>query len=192
MGPPIDLEFKFVIIGDGAVGKTSLLMTFINKGFPDKYEPTIMDQYNVDLPFQDETMKLSIWDTAGQENFGELRNLSYPDVDLFIVCYSCVGRASFNNIKPMWLEEVKKNSALFVLVGTKSDLINQIKEEEGEHSIVHKTEAETLLKSIEGKGSFQCSALMNQGVQDVFKRSVKFVYDERVAAQPGGGCCTLL
>lgn len=190
---PINLTMKFVIIGDGAVGKTSLLYTYSNKGFPKKYTPTVMDQYKVFLPFNDDTIELEVWDTAGQENFGALRDLSYPDTDLFIICYSSIARASFNNIKPVWMKEVEKYKGVkFVLVGTKNDLIPQTREYEGEHAVIENDEAIKLVQKLEGNGAYQCSALLNSGVQEVFKRSVKVIYDARLEALSKDCFCTLI
>ena len=54
------IKMKFVIIGDGGIGKTCLLYTFLKKGFPESYVPTVMDQFTVDLPFLDKMICVEI------------------------------------------------------------------------------------------------------------------------------------
>merc|ERR1712210_111076 len=69
-------------------------------------------------------VKVNIWDTAGQEEFENLRTLTYPDTDLFIVCFSMVERSSFDNVKHLWLKDLNGRAAKTpkFLVGTKKDL----------------------------------------------------------------------
>ena len=67
---------------------------------------------------------LGLWDTAGQEDYDRLRPLSYPQTDIFMMCFSIISRTSFENIKSKWWPEVSHHcpGAPIVLVGTKSDL----------------------------------------------------------------------
>ena len=67
-------------LGDGAVGKTSLLLTYIRKGFPTTYNPTVVDNYQTVLKLGrngERILNLDVWDTAGQEDFENIRQLSY-------------------------------------------------------------------------------------------------------------------
>ena len=84
---------KILIVGDGAVGKTCLLWAYAKNEFPTDYVPTVFDNYSVKVPIGTETYHLGLFDTAGQEDYDDLRPLSYPQTDIFLVCYS--GKLSF-------------------------------------------------------------------------------------------------
>lgn len=72
---------KITTVGDGMVGKTCLLMTFVTNEFPSEYVPTVFDNYIYELDDEaGQQHTLCLWDTAGQEDFERLRPLSYPDV----------------------------------------------------------------------------------------------------------------
>ena len=99
-------KIKCVVVGDGAVGKTSLLMSYGKNSFPVEYVPTVFDNYSVTVDVDHKTIVLSLWDTAGQEDYDRLRPLSYPGTDVFIVCYSMVDPESFKNVKKKWIKEL--------------------------------------------------------------------------------------
>ncbi len=69
-------------------------------------------------------INLGLWDTAGQEDYDRLRPLSYPQTDVFMICYSIISPASFENIRTKWFPEVKHHrpDTPYILVGTKVDL----------------------------------------------------------------------
>ena len=82
-----------VIVGDGACGKTCLLIVFCKNQFPEVYVPTVFENYVADIEVDAETVyakqvELALWDTAGQEDYDRLRPLSYPDTDVVLMCFS--------------------------------------------------------------------------------------------------------
>merc|ERR1712137_778505 len=86
-------KVKLVAVGDGAVGKTCLLITYGENRFPSEYIPTVYDNnsHTVYLEGSDGDKKpydVSFWDTAGEEEYDRLRPLSYPDTNTFLVCFS--------------------------------------------------------------------------------------------------------
>ena len=93
---------KCVAVGDGAVGKTCLLITYSKDEFPSEYIPTVFDNYSVMVPIDKETFKLELFDTAGQDGYDRLRTISYPNTSIFLVCFSVALPTSFEKVQEKW------------------------------------------------------------------------------------------
>ena len=76
-----------------------LYSSYGKDSFPVDYVPTVFDNYTATVGVGDKVIQLSLWDTAGQEDYDRLRPLSYPGTDVFMVCYSIVDPTSFENAK---------------------------------------------------------------------------------------------
>merc|ERR1711879_79297 len=169
---------KCVTVGDGCVGKTCLLVCFARDEYPVEYIPTVFDNYATDMLYDDRPVCLHLWDTAGQREYDRLRPLSYPNTDVFLLVFSVVSRNSFNNVKNVWLPEIREHcpDCPFVLVGTKCDLRTDEKtlkqcEKMGKPP-VSVEEAEAFAKEIGAFGYQECSALRMIGIREVFKTSI--------------------
>ena len=114
---------KLVVVGDGGVGKTSLLLSFTTDTFPADYVPTVFENYTADIAVADTVRRVTLFDTAGQEEFDKLRPLAYPKTDVFLVCFCVASPASYNNVKEKWLPEVRAicPDTPIVVVGTQTD-----------------------------------------------------------------------
>ncbi|XP_058812028.1 uncharacterized protein LOC131676754 [Topomyia yanbarensis] len=116
---------KCVLVGDGAVGKTNLIVSYIQDRFIPEYVPTAFDKYNVDVSVDGRPICVTLCDTAGQDALDPLRQLCYPCSDVFLLCFSVVQPGSFRSVATKWEPEVARlRGCSLVLVGTQSDLRN--------------------------------------------------------------------
>jgi Ras-related C3 botulinum toxin substrate 1 len=176
-------SMKCVTIGDGAVGKTSLLISFASNTFPEDYVPTVFDNYNANVMWKEKTITMGLWDTAGQEDYDRLRPLSYPDTDVFLVCYSVVNPASYNNVKTKWVPEVRHHcpDAPIVLFATKLDLredeeiLKRLKEKD--QSPITNEMGKKLQQEVGAVGFGECSALTQKGLKEAFNLAIGAVFE---------------
>ncbi|XP_067944390.1 ras-related C3 botulinum toxin substrate 1-like [Watersipora subatra] len=172
---------KVVIVGDGAVGKTCMLISYSYKKFPPNYVPTVFDNWTTNLKVDGYKVKLDLWDTAGQEDYDRLRPLSYPQTDVFIVCFSVIAPVSLKNAKEKWIPEVRHHcpDAAILLVGTKIDLRDdkdtKLELAQSREAPVKKEEGIKLANKAKVYGYMECSALTQQGLNKVFEEAIKAV-----------------
>eukprot|EP00761_Pharyngomonas_kirbyi_P000772 gb/GECH01000773.1/.p1 GENE.gb/GECH01000773.1/~~gb/GECH01000773.1/.p1 ORF type:complete len:214 (+),score=67.95 gb/GECH01000773.1/:1-642(+) len=187
------LSCKIVIVGDGAVGKTCLLIVYVNNSFPEDYIPTVFDNYDTHVKYEDQVVKVGLWDTAGQEEYDRLRYLSYPHTDVFLVCFSVVNRISFENVEERWLGELEEHMdepKPIILIGTKTDLrddeefVSQL--DEGMGPPIKPDEGEKLAKKINAAKYLECSALKRDGVKEIFTEALRVRLEGGPTANTGG------
>jgi len=163
---------KLVAVGDGMVGKTSILMAYSTNKFPEDYEPTVFDNYQCFVRVDDETVSLGLWDTAGQEDYDRLRPLSYPQTDIFVIVFDLTNRASLNNVINRWAPEVQHFSPKtpMIVVGNKVDLRNVYKAEGKDY--VSRAEGEAMARKCLAN-YVECSAKTMEGLSGVFDRALR-------------------
>jgi len=193
---------KCVVVGDGAVGKTCLLISFTTNAFPGEYIPTVFDSYNAVVMHEARKVNLGLWDTAGQEDYDKQRVLSYPDAEVFLLCFAINSENSFANIKEKWVVEIRQHAktAPIVLCGTKSDLRDgksgekSPKAEDGkEKKIVSKEAAEKLTKEIGAFAYKECSAMTTDGLKEVFDTCITAANSrEFPKPEKEDGCCIIV
>ncbi|RMY42849.1 hypothetical protein D0864_16001, partial [Hortaea werneckii] len=123
---PPEYSKKFVVVGDGGCGKTCLLISYSQGYFPERYVPTVFENYitQVEHKKSGKGVELALWDTAGQEEYDRLRPLSYPETDLLFVCFAIDCPNSLENVLDKWYPEVLHfcPTTPIILCGLKSDL----------------------------------------------------------------------
>ncbi|KAL3422046.1 Ras family protein [Phlyctema vagabunda] len=196
---------KIVVVGDGGCGKTCLLISYSQGYFPEKYVPTVFENYITypTHPASGKTVELALWDTAGQEEYDRLRPLSYPETDLLFVCFAIDCPNSLENVMDKWYPEVLHFCPYtpLVLVGLKSDLrtkrtcidllktqgLTPVTQEQG-MAVAQKMNARYM----------ECSSKEMTGVEEIFASAINTVVandrsnqvqsptkQERPSTQPG-------
>jgi len=162
---------KLVIVGDGAVGKTCMLISYTSNSFPSDYVPTVFENYSTNVMIDEKPVNLALWDTAGQEEYDRLRPLSYPQTDVFLVCFAVTNKDSFNNVKSQWIPEIRHHcpNVPFILVGTKSDLRKNNKKDE----MISEEEGVAMAKDIGAVIYLECSAITQAGLHAVFDKAIR-------------------
>ncbi|PAV59834.1 hypothetical protein WR25_09957 [Diploscapter pachys] len=184
-------KLKLVVVGDSFAGKTSLLFAYTRKQFVDNYATTVFDNWAVSINIDHKDYTVNLFDTAGQEDYENLRCLSYPHTDVFLLCFSLVDRKSLEHCRTIWVPEIRKyaDSTPIFLVGTKDDLT----ESSMENDRVSYGEAKRVAAELDCVKFLPCSALTHKGLKRVFDEAflaaigVKLEEDPKVTQ-----CCTIL
>jgi len=185
-----DMRIKLVAVGDGAVGKTSMLIAYAKGSFPDTYVPTVFENYTAQIEHGEKKVLLHLWDTAGQEDYDRLRPLSYPGSDIVLLCFSLVTESSFDSIKEKWYPEVDHyvKQVPTILVGTKVDL-REAKAPDpgtGEFKPVSTEKGRALADEIGAEKFVEVSAKTGENLRELFKEAVSIVVKAHKARAGGG------
>ncbi|CAG5007307.1 unnamed protein product [Parnassius apollo] len=155
-------NFKVVLLGEGCVGKTSLLLRYIEDKFNDKHLTTLQATFlNKKLNINGKRINLSIWDTAGQEKFHALGPIYYRNSNGAILVYDITDEDSFGKVKN-WVKELKKmlgSDIVLIIAGNKIDL---------EHERTVPLEEAESYSTMVGAKHYYTSAKLNQGVEELF------------------------
>ncbi|SCU96117.1 LAME_0F14950g1_1 [Lachancea meyersii CBS 8951] len=178
-GSGAGIRKKLVIVGDGACGKTCLLIVFSKGQFPEVYVPTVFENYVADVKMDGRRVELALWDTAGQEDYDRLRPLSYPDSSVVLICFSIDLPDSLDNVQEKWIAEVSHfcQGVPVVLVGCKVDLRDDLPTLEalratGQHPVTV-AEAQAVADAIGACTYYECSAKTGYGVAEVFEAATR-------------------
>ncbi len=169
-----EFRFKIVVVGDGAVGKTSLIKKYTKGTFEKDYVKTFgaqLSKYNKEI--NGDMIRLIFWDIAGQDDFNFLHHLFYKEAKAAIIIYSLeeneLGKNSSTHIKN-WYEVVVKNcrNIPVVLFANKVDLMNE--------NDLNETEIQRIVKKYNFLGYYITSAKTGQGVIKAFNAIIENLY----------------
>lgn len=155
-------SFKVVLLGEGCVGKTSLVLRYVEDKFNTKHISTLQASFlNKKINIDGKTVRMALWDTAGQEKFHALGPIYYRSSNGAILVYDITDEDSFQKVKK-WIKELKKMlgaDIVLVIVGNKIDL--------SKDRHVDPEMAESYADSV-GATHYETSAKNNIGVEEVF------------------------
>ncbi len=170
-----DFVFKITVIGDGGVGKTSLIKKYTKGSFKKEYIKTLGAQFSkYDEKIENSAVKLFFWDIAGQKEFSFMRPTFYKGSKAAIIVFSLAPNEIDNSFKHIseWHEDIKKycGNIPIVLFGNKMDLVN---DEELDESRV-----EEIVDKRDFLGYYKTSAKTGNGVYKSFQAIIKDLYEK--------------
>ena len=165
-----EFVFKIVILGDAAVGKTSLINQYIEQSFEEDYKPTLGANIIRKDVFVDEinaSVRLIMWDLAGQEKYNVIRSMYFQGCVGALLVYDVTRHNTFETINSKWLKDFKKyvkKEGIYILIGNKIDLKDQ--------KVVSTEDGESFSKEINASDFIETSAKYGENVEKAFTNLV--------------------
>lgn len=174
-------QYKVVLLGEGCVGKTSVVVRYVQNSFNDKHLTTLQASFlTKKLNIAGKRVELAIWDTAGQERFHALGPIYYRDSNGAVLVYDITDEDSFQKVKN-WVKELRKmlgQEITLCIVGNKID-------REKDRN-VSQAEADEYAKSV-GAVHYQTSAKVNKGIEELFLDLSKRMLEQSQKSASNGG-----
>jgi small GTP-binding protein len=189
------IPLKFIVVGDCQVGKSCLVRAFSELPFDSVYSATVGVTFTIkQITWEQSTLRIQLWDTAGQEAYRSITHTYYRDANCACVVYDLTQMRTFEAIGS-WIDDVRKfcpRNCLIVLVGNKLDL--EIRRE------VTVTRLEAFAAE-QGILCFEVSEKTNENVSILFKATIVGALERKRAAMEGEvralnkadttrGCCS--
>jgi small GTP-binding protein len=165
-----EFVFKIVVLGDAAVGKTSLINMYIEQSFQEDYKPTLganIIRKDVHVDKINANVRLIMWDLAGQEKYNVIRSMYFQGCVGALLVYDITRSSTFENINLKWLKDFQKyvkKEGTYILIGNKIDLKNE--------RLVSTAEGEKFAKEIQASDFIETSAKYGENVEKAFENLV--------------------
>ncbi len=162
------IDLKLALLGDPAVGKTSLINRYTEEGFKENYQPTLgVNIVMKKLKIEEIEAQLAIWDIAGQDKSDLTRKMFFEGCTGSLLVYDITRSSTFDRIQSKWLEDFKKFArpdGVYILIGNKIDLknLNAVSTEKGQR----------LVEKIQASDFIEDSAKLGDNVETTFKKLV--------------------
>jgi len=171
--------YKLLLIGDSGVGKSCILLRFVDGTYTDTVISTIgVDYKNRIIDLHDQKIKLQIWDTAGQERFRTITSSYYRGAHGIIVVYDVTDQQTFNNVK-QWLQEIERyasDNVIKLICGNKVDL--------SANKLVDQATAQEMADQM-GVKFMETSAKDGTNIEAAIKMLAEMIYDSRTKTDDG-------
>lgn len=173
-------HIKCNVVGNSNRDNARLLVTHTTDVFPDEYVPPVFDDYSANINFEDQVIHLVLCQTPFYEDYKKLRPLSYPQTDVFIICFSLVSPKSLQDVEDDWVPDLKKHcpGVPYILVGLRSGLRDEFHQHEEEYKAkgwepIQREKGEEMKEKIGAQCYIECDAKKNINVKEVFESAVR-------------------
>ena len=179
---------KVIFLGDGAVGKMSLLIRLVENVFPDEWLPYSDNVYHKTVVVNGKEVKTDLWKINPSEGYNTLRQLDYLNTDVVVIGFGIDNHNAFKHVEERWMPEVRlhRPDVPVMLVGTKSDLRQRLVDK---RPVVPVEEGEAMAKRLGCAGYMECSALTGENAEEVLEHALSLVGRvNAVEATQSSGC----
>ena len=159
-----EFVYKIVILGDAAVGKTSLINRFVEDSFSEDYRATLgANIVRKDVNLNNTKVRLIMWDLAGQEKYQVVRSMYFQGCQGALLVYDVTRYSTFDSINSKWLRDFKKyvkKEGVYILIGNKSDLTDQ--------RTVTEKRGKEMSNKIKASHFIETSAKIGENIEEAF------------------------
>ena len=164
-----EIGLKIVVLGDEEVGKTSIILKYVENRFTEDYKPTLGADFAIkEIRYNGVEIKLYLWDIGGTDKYRNLHKFYFEGANVFLIVFDLTRPDTLEHMNNIWLEDIKANSGPvpIILVGNKNDLKDQrlISPEQVQHET-----SDLIALTIE------TSAKTGQNIEDLFQKTLKIL-----------------
>jgi small GTP-binding protein len=168
------LKKRIVLVGDSGCGKTALAVKLAEDLFLDFHEPTQFDDYQAEIHTGRGSCQLTILDTSGSHDCGNVRSLTYKSCDAVVICFDLTDLSTLDNVKKFWLPEVQShcpNTPIYI-AGCKSDAMCESRCKcDGDCCTLNEKDLYEIIERTGAVAYTECSAALDvdDGIEGLFR-----------------------